>query len=149
MDYLREDPPPRVRPDRSAVAYKNEGFSMFESLMHAVWEEFARLIFHVEVEVAPQAQEQFAPGESPARMEYSGGTAEQPSALGQAAVATAAGATPPPPSAPSRATPGRQRRARRAGDRRQGGARQDRPQRPLLVRLGQEVQEVPRRVTPA
>ena len=40
------------------VAYKNEGFSMFEALMHSIWEEFARLIFHVEVEVAPRAQEQ-------------------------------------------------------------------------------------------
>ena len=92
MDYLREGIHLRgfaqIDP---LVAYKNEGFSMFEALMHAVWEEFARLIFHVEVEVAPQAQEQFAPGESPAQMEYSGGTAEQPSALGQAAVATASG----------------------------------------------------------
>jgi preprotein translocase subunit SecA len=60
--------------------------------MHAIWEEFARLIFHVEVEVAPQAQEQFAPTQQAGGFDYSGGTAEQPSALGQAAVATASGA---------------------------------------------------------
>jgi preprotein translocase subunit SecA len=92
MDYLREGIHLRgfaqIDP---LVAYKNEGFSMFEALMHAIWEEFARLIFHVEVEVAPQAA-QFAPTQQPGGFDYSGGTAEQPSALGQAAVATAAGA---------------------------------------------------------
>ena len=93
MDYLREGIHLRgfaqIDP---LVAYKNEGFSMFEALMHSIWEEFARLIFHVEVEVAPRAQEEFAPAQQPLQVDYSGGTAEQPSALGQAAVATAAGA---------------------------------------------------------
>ncbi len=93
MDYLREGIHLRgfaqIDP---LVAYKNEGFSMFEALMNSIWEEFARLIFHVEVEVAPRAQEQFAPAGTPVNVELSGGTAEQPSALGQAAVATAAGA---------------------------------------------------------
>ena len=93
MDYLREGIHLRgfaqIDP---LVAYKNEGFSMFEALMNSIWEEFARLIFHVEVEVAPRAQEQFAPARQPANVELSGGTAEQPSALGQAAVATASGA---------------------------------------------------------
>src|SRR5829696_2428816 len=57
MDYLREGIHLRgfaqIDP---LVVYKNEGFTMCEALMHAIWEEFARLIFHVEVEVAPQAQ---------------------------------------------------------------------------------------------
>ena len=92
MDYLREGIHLRgfaqIDP---LVAYKNEGFSMFEALMHSIWEEFARLIFHVEVEVAPRAQEQLAPQVQAGGFEYSGGTAEQPSALGQAALATAAG----------------------------------------------------------
>jgi preprotein translocase subunit SecA len=92
MDYLREGIHLRgfaqIDP---LVAYKNEGFIMFEALMHAIWEEFARLIFHVEVEVAPQAA-QFAPTQQAGGFDYSGGTAEQPSALGQAAVATASGA---------------------------------------------------------
>jgi preprotein translocase subunit SecA len=93
MDYLREGIHLRgfaqIDP---LVAYKNEGFSMFEALMHSIWEEFARLIFHVEVEVAPQAQEEFAPAQQIGGFDYSGGTAVQPSALDQAAVATASGA---------------------------------------------------------
>jgi preprotein translocase subunit SecA len=92
MDYLREGIHLRgfaqIDP---LVAYKNEGYSMFEALMHSIWEEFARLIFHVEVEVAPRAQEQLAPQVQAGGFDYSGGTAEQPSALGQAALATAAG----------------------------------------------------------
>src|SRR3982750_2341201 len=92
MDYLREGIHLRgfaqIDP---LVAYKNEGFTMFEALMHSLWEEFARLIFHVEVEVAPQAQEQFAPTGGARGMEYSGGTSEQPSALAQAAVAPRSG----------------------------------------------------------
>jgi preprotein translocase subunit SecA len=93
MDYLREGIHLRgfaqIDP---LVAYKNEGFTMFEALMYSIWEEFARLIFHVEVEVAPRAQEEFAPTMQAGGFDYSGGTAEQPSALGQAAVATASGA---------------------------------------------------------
>jgi preprotein translocase subunit SecA len=92
MDYLREGIHLRgfaqIDP---LVAYKNEGFAMFEALMHSIWEEFARLIFHVEVEVAPRAQEEFAPAQQPVQVDYSGGGPEQPSALGQAAVATATG----------------------------------------------------------
>jgi preprotein translocase subunit SecA len=92
MDYLREGIHLRgfaqIDP---LVAYKNEGFSMFEALMHSIWEEFARLIFHVEVEVAPLAQAEFAPAQQVGGFDYSGGTAVQPSALDQAAVATASG----------------------------------------------------------
>jgi preprotein translocase subunit SecA len=87
------------------VAYKNEGFSMFQALIHAIWEEFSRLIFHVEVDIAPaRAEEMFAPAAAGARnINYSGGTPEQPSALAAAAemggVATATavpGVTGPP-----------------------------------------------------
>ena len=93
MDYLREGIHLRgfaqIDP---LVAYKNEGFSMFEALMHSIWEEFARLIFHVEVEVAPAGPGAVRAAGAGRRLDYSGGTAEQPSALGQAAVATASGA---------------------------------------------------------
>ena len=86
MDYLREGIHLRgfaqIDP---LVAYKNEGFSMFEELMHSIWEEFSKLIFHVEVEIDPsQAQEAFAPQ----RRHAAGGArllgrhaAAQPSAL--------------------------------------------------------------------
>jgi preprotein translocase subunit SecA len=93
MDYLREGIHLRgfaqIDP---LVAYKNEGFTMFRELMHSVWSEFARLIFHVQVDVAPaQAEEQFGPAdEEPRGVQYSGGGVEQPSALRQAGTATAA-----------------------------------------------------------
>jgi preprotein translocase subunit SecA len=99
MDYLREGIHLRgfaqIDP---LVAYKNEGFTMFEALMNSIWEEFARTIFHVEVEVRPAADGGAAlPPAQPSaagasNVQYSGGTPEQPSALGQAAVATASGA---------------------------------------------------------
>ncbi len=97
MDYLREGIHLRgfaqIDP---LVAYKNEGFGMFEELMHSIWEEFSRLIFHVEVELDPaQAQAAFGPnGEGqPEALDYSGGTLEaQPSALQQVAAAGSVGA---------------------------------------------------------
>ena len=50
MDYLREGIHLRgfaqIDP---LVAYKNEGYEMFTELMNSIWEEFARVIFHVEV----------------------------------------------------------------------------------------------------
>jgi len=95
MDYLREGIHLRgfaqVDP---LVAYKNEGFAMFEELMYSIWEEFSKLIFHVEVEIDPaQARQQFAPngGTGPA-LAYSGGTPEgQPSALQQVAAGAGGG----------------------------------------------------------
>ena len=90
MDYLREGIHLRgfaqIDP---LVAYKNEGFTMFEELMHSIWEEFSKLVFHAEV--------QFEPGEAvlagngggePTALDYSGGSLEgQPSALQQVAAA--------------------------------------------------------------
>src|SRR4051794_29323843 len=99
MDYLREGIHLRgfaqIEP---IVAYKNEAFELFTDLMNTIWEDFARMIYHVEVEVeggngngaVPQRQ---APGSSTraANVTYSGGVgAAQPSAL--AAAAAGAGA---------------------------------------------------------
>ncbi|MGH2843633.1 MAG: preprotein translocase subunit SecA [Solirubrobacteraceae bacterium] len=84
------------------VAYKNEAFELFGDLMHLIWSDFARLVFHVEVTVAD------APGAPPAlpvheanaarssatgggRVSYSGGA---PSPRGAQALAAAAGAMP-------------------------------------------------------
>jgi len=105
MDYLREGIHLRgfaqIDP---LVAYKNEGFIMFEALMDAIWEEFARLIFHVDVELQPaQVEEAFAPDEDAEQsgLQLSGGTEEgQPSALAEArAAAGAATATAAPAAA--------------------------------------------------
>jgi preprotein translocase subunit SecA len=90
MDYLREGIHLRgfaqIDP---LVAYKNEGFGMFEELMHSIWEEFSKLVFHAEVEVQPgQAEGVFAGngGAEPTALDYSGGSLEaQPSALQQVA----------------------------------------------------------------
>jgi preprotein translocase subunit SecA len=84
MDYLREGIHLRgfaqIDP---LVAYKNEGYSMFEQLMHSIWEEFSRTIFHVEVNVEPtQARAAFQPAGAEARnVTYTGGGPDQPSAL--------------------------------------------------------------------
>ena len=137
MDYLREGIHLRgfaqIEP---LVAYKNEAFTLFEDLMNSIWADFARMIYNVEVEVqgpegegAPQAP----PPDLPMRpqsnfgaLEYSGGTFEdQPNGLRRLGGRVTAGA------AGRRSAPGHR-------------ARDDRSQRPVLVRLGQEVQEVPR-----
>ncbi len=94
MDYLREGIHLRgfaqIDP---LVAYKNEGFNMFEELMHSIWEEFSRLIFHVEVDIAPsEAQAAFGAPEEARGLDYSGGGPAQPSALAEAAAAGSAGA---------------------------------------------------------
>ena len=96
MDYLREGIHLRgfaqIEP---LVAYKNEGFGMFTQLMNAIWEEFARYIFVVEIEVDPEDNQ---PAQSTgsrwggstntsstASFCYAGGTSEeQPSALAAA-----------------------------------------------------------------
>ncbi|HET7445145.1 MAG TPA: preprotein translocase subunit SecA [Solirubrobacterales bacterium] len=96
MDYLREGIHLRgfaqIDP---LVAYKNEGFTMFEELMHSIWEEFSKLVFNAEIQVEqPPAGAAVAAGAAePAELDYSGGTLEaQPSALQQVAAAGAGGA---------------------------------------------------------
>jgi preprotein translocase subunit SecA len=91
MDYLREGIHLRgfaqIDP---LVAYKNEGFTMFHELMNSIWGEFARVIFHVEVNVEPADFEPEPSG--PQEFQYAGGGPEQPSAISEAAgAATAAG----------------------------------------------------------
>ena len=92
MDYLREGIHLRgfaqIDP---LVAYKNEGFTMFHELMNSIWEEFARVIYHVEVNVEP-ADFEPGPDATPAELQYAGGGPEQPSAIQEAAGAAAAGA---------------------------------------------------------
>ena len=102
MDYLREGIHLRgfaqIDP---LVAYKNEGFSMFEELMHSIWEEFSKLVFNAEIEfTGPPAGVPFQGGGFEAgtdrrALEYSGGTGEaQPSALEGVAAGVATGPMP-------------------------------------------------------
>ncbi len=122
MDYLREGIHLRgfaqIDP---LVAYKNEGFDMFGELMNAIWEEFARYIFRVEVRVEGEngSQSEQRPGDawgmggssSTTRpLRYAGGTAaDQPSALAEAAAsggaAVAAGVAARAGSAPDGGAP--------------------------------------------
>ncbi len=103
MDYLREGIHLRgfaqIEP---LVAYKNEAFELFRDLMNSVWADFARLIFHVEVTfqdengAAPPPQRSRPSSASSSatgggRVSYSGGAANQPSAVAMAAAASGAG----------------------------------------------------------
>ena len=87
MDYLREGIHLRgfaqIDP---LVAYKNEGYSMFEELMHSIWEEFSKLVYRAEVEI--EGEPNGSQAAEPSGLDYSGGTLEaQPSALAQVAAA--------------------------------------------------------------
>jgi preprotein translocase subunit SecA len=88
MDYLREGIHLRgfaqIDP---LVAYKNEGFGLFQDLMNSIWADFARMVYNVQVEVESENGEQQAlqqqAGGAQAALNYSGGTAEdQPNAYG-------------------------------------------------------------------
>src|SRR3954464_7635630 len=88
MDYLREGIHLRgfaqIDP---LVAYKNEGFDMFTALIQAIWEEFARYIFHVEVQYEGENGDgqSFAPQQRRNANLTFGGGGVQPSALAAAA----------------------------------------------------------------
>jgi preprotein translocase subunit SecA len=96
MDYLREGIHLRgFAQEDPLVAYKNEAYNMFRGLIQAIWEEFARYIFNVEIEVegengnggAQMWQPPTGSSSTGARgLQYAGGTAaDQPSALAAAA----------------------------------------------------------------
>jgi preprotein translocase subunit SecA len=104
MDYLREGIHLRgfaqIDP---LVAYKNEAFELFTDLMNTIWSDFARMVYHVEVEVegangggAPEWEPAGGSQTRPGRVSYSGGVGSaQPSALAAAAAGgTAAAAAP-------------------------------------------------------
>src|SRR5215216_2425799 len=97
MDYLREGIHLRgfaqIDP---LVAYKNEGFTLFQDLMNSIWSDFARMVFNVEVEVEGANGDGALPEQQRggAAMQYSGGTAEdQPSAYGDTDQEPATGST--------------------------------------------------------
>ena len=46
----RGHPPARVRPDRPAGRLQERGLQLFGDLMNSVWADFARMIFHVQVQ---------------------------------------------------------------------------------------------------
>ncbi len=96
MDYLREGIHLRgfaqIDP---LIAYKNEAFTLFGDLMNSIWADFARMVYHVEVEIEVDDSEQapFAPSPSLASgaISYSAGGGQ--GALEAAVGAGAGGAT--------------------------------------------------------
>jgi preprotein translocase subunit SecA len=99
MDYLREGIHLRgfaqIDP---LVAYKNEAYALFQDLMNTIWSDFARMIFHVEVEVEGENGDGAIPsrpagGTSTAggNVSYSGGVS-RPNDFAMAAASAAAGA---------------------------------------------------------
>ena len=63
MDYLREGIHLRgfaqIEP---LVAYKNEAFTLFGDLMNSIWTDFARMIFHVQVDARGRQRRRRRPG---------------------------------------------------------------------------------------
>ena len=158
MDYLREGIHLRgfaqIDP---LVAYKNEGFEMFTALMNSIWEEFGRYIFVVEVEVESQQRRRAGcrgAAELGRRLEHqlrpppsatrAARAEDQPSAL--AAARAGGGAADDAPG--RREYAARKRSGPMHVETRHGGG-EGRPQRPVPVRLRQEVQEVPWRLARA
>ena len=101
MDYLREGIHLRgfaqIEP---IVAYKNEAFDLFTDLMNSIWSDFARMVYHVEVEIEVDdpaaAQTAFGtPAGSQTRsgsVTYSGGSGALQGANAIAAAAAGGGA---------------------------------------------------------
>ncbi|MFL5854361.1 MAG: SEC-C metal-binding domain-containing protein, partial [Solirubrobacteraceae bacterium] len=99
MDYLREGIHLRgfaqIDP---LVAYKNEAFELFRDLMNTIWSDFARMIFHVEVEVEGENGDGAIPSRpaggtstTGGNVSYSGGVS-RPNDFAMAAASAAAGA---------------------------------------------------------
>ncbi len=151
MDYLREGIHLRgfaqIEP---LVAYKNEAFELFRDLMNSIWGDFARMIFHVEVTVEGENGGAPPPPAPRVRARASssstGGAATSPTRAA-ARRSRARWRWPPPAAAPdaARAT-SEEPPPPVVEQRRVDESRAARPQRPVLVRVGQEVQEVPRGV---
>jgi preprotein translocase subunit SecA len=84
MDYLREGIHLRgyaqIEP---IVAYKNEAYDLFQDLMASIWNDFAQMVFNVEIEVEEPIADPAAPGQGrPAQSyDYFGGTGGQPTSL--------------------------------------------------------------------
>src|SRR5829696_2160197 len=62
MDYLREGIGLRgLAQIDPLIAYKNEGFELFQDLMNTIWADFARMVFNVEVALEDGEGEEIEP----------------------------------------------------------------------------------------
>ena len=147
MDYMREGIHLRGMAQKDPlVEYRNEGHTMFQALTGAIREEVVTLLFHAEVTPddgsAAQLQQQPSPnGGGNGALSY-----EHESLAGADAILAAGGGTATSTGGFGGGGGGSVTTPVAAKPKVNYGAGEHRPQRPLLVRLGQEVQEVPRRL---
>ena len=169
MDYLQEGIGLRAMAQRDPlIEYKREGFEMFATMLDGIKEESVGFLFNIEVQVGePEAGIAAAPGDGAVELAEVAELAElaelEPAACGRGHAVVPArraragrGAAPatvrqgPGPAGPAGpAVLGTHPGQRRAGAARHRGEdrhrQRARPQRPLPVRLRQEVQALPRR----
>ena len=152
MEYMRDGIHLRAMAQKDPLSeYRSEGHAMFEELSDVIQEEVVRYLLRIQIERPEEAALEPAP--PPPDGAGNGGLVYEHDSVAGADAIRAAGAG------------GGRGRRRRAGklDRGRGSRRGDdclhRParrrgrgargaERPLPVRLGQEVQEVPRRLAP-
>ena len=129
MDYLREGVHLRAMAQKDPlVEYRGEGHIMFEELSKIIREEVVATLFHVEIQ-QDEAEQALAPVEAPQMLSY-----EHETATGADAIAAAGGLATVATMEPSSTRSSRTRSATSAAT-------------TLLVRLGQEVQALPRGVS--
>jgi preprotein translocase subunit SecA len=75
MDYLREGIGLRgLAQVDPLIAYKNEGFELFQDLMNTIWSDFARMVFNVEVAIEREGEpEQAVPDPAESNASWAGG----------------------------------------------------------------------------
>jgi len=75
MDYLREGIGLRgLAQVDPLIAYKNEGFELFQDLMNTIWSDFARMVFNVEVSLESEGEpEQAVPDPAASSSSWAGG----------------------------------------------------------------------------
>ena len=153
MEYLRDGIHLRAMAQKDPLSeYRSEGHGMFEELTATIQEEVVRYLLRIQIEKPPEQGEL-----EPAAAGPNGGpngdglSYEHESVAGSDAIRAAGAAEAARGGAGAVATAGGGRRG--GDDRLDGSARglrggAGRPQRPVPVRLRQEVQEVPRRLAP-
>ena len=146
MDYLREGIGLRAYSQRDPlVEYQREGFDMFSAMMDGIKEESVGFLFNLEVQVEEEQPAAAAPegAEFGSAVAQAAAHARRPAHRGEGPRGAEAAAAPRLLRARRERRGRGRRRRRRATDGRP--VRRGRPQRGLPLRLGQEVQEVPRR----
>ena len=164
MDYLKEGINLRAMGQKDPLTeWQREGYEMFGSMMKGIAQDFVRYVMHVQVVQQPAAAAPaaaagpapVAPGVQNVQTTLVGHRSRRPrfqAARPPARVASGEvprrGACAPAAASPTAIAQGRSPPGQppgQAGDRRQGRVVEDAAQRAVPVRVGQEVQDVPRR----